>query len=202
MAEQQNLLLPHDTYLKSGIHIGTKFKTKAMEKFIYKTRPDGLSVLNLQKIDERLNIGAKFLSQYEPEDILVICRRENGWKAVRNFAQLTGATAFVKRYPPGILTNIALETFIEKKIILITDEWADRNAIKDASKIGIPVIALCDTNNSVNNIELAIPCNNKGQKSLGLIFYILAREFLKNKGKIKDEKEMELKLEDFTDEDI
>lgn len=202
MAEQKELLVPHDIYLKSGVHIGTKFKTKAMEKFIYKTRPDGLSVLNLQKIDERLRIGAKFLAQFEPEDILVICRRENGWKGARAFSKTTGVDVFVKRYPPGILTNIELETFIEKKILLIADEWADRNAVKDASKMAIPIIALCDTNNNTNNIELAIPCNNKGQKSLGLVFYILAREFLKIKGKLKDEKDMPLKLIEFTGEEL
>lgn len=201
MVDQKEMLVPHETYLKSGIHIGTKFRTKAMEKFIYKTRPDGLSVLNLQKIDERLKIAGRFLSDYEPEDILIICRRENGWEAVKNFHKATGIDIFAKRYPPGILTNIELETFIEKKIIMIVDEWADRNAIKDALRMGIAVIALCDTNNQANNIDLIIPCNNKGHKSLGIVFYILAKEFLLNKGKIKDEKEMPLKITDFVKEE-
>ncbi len=201
MVEHKEMIVPHETYLKSGIHIGTKFRTKAMEKFIYKTRPDGLSVLNLQKIDERLGVGASFLANYSPEEILVICRRENGWKAVKNFNKLTGIDVFAKRYPPGVLTNIELDTFIEKKVILIVDEWADRNAIKDAIKMGIPVIALCDTNNHANNIDLIIPCNNKGHKSIGLIFYILGKEYLKKTGKIKDEKEMSLKIEDFVSDE-
>lgn len=201
MTEQAPLLVPHDVYLKSGIHIGTKFKTKAMEKFIYKTRPDGLSVLNLQKIDERLRVGANFLSQYETKDVLVVCRRENGWKSAKLFQKATGIDVFIKRYPPGILTNVELSTFIEKKIILITDEWADRNAIKDAQKMGVAVIALCDTNNNANNIDLVIPANNKGQKSLGLVFYILARELLKNKGEIKGDEDMPIKMDDFVAED-
>jgi len=199
MAEQTTLL-PHETYLKSGIHIGTKFRTKAMNKFIYKTRPDGLSVLNLQKIDERIKIAGNFLAQYKPEDILVVCRRENGWKAVKNFKKTTGIDVFAKRYPPGVLTNIVLETFIEKKLIVVVDEWADRNAIKDAAKMGISVIALCDTNNNANNIDLVVPCNNKGHKSLGLIFYLFAREYLKNKGEIKGDDDMSIKLEDFMGE--
>jgi len=190
-------IVPHDVYLKSGIHIGTKFKTKAMSKFIYKTRPDGLSVLNLQKIDERLKVASEFISQYEIEDILVVCRRENGWKAVKNFNKLTGIDVFAKRYPPGVLTNIELETFMEKKLVIVVDEWADRNAIRDAIKMGIVVMGLCDTNNHANNIDLVLPCNNKGHKSLGLIFYVLAREFMKKKGIIKNEDEMSLKIEDF-----
>jgi small subunit ribosomal protein S2 len=201
MTENKEMMVPNDVYLKSGIHIGTKFRTKAMEKFIYKTRPDGLSVLNLQKVDERLRIAGKFLSDYEPEDILIICRRENGWEAVKKFNAVTGIDVFAKRYPPGILTNIELETFIEKKVILIVDEWADRNAIKDAIRMGIAVIALCDTNNHANNIDLIIPCNNKGHKSLGLVFYVLAKEYMINKGKIKKEDEMPLKITDFITEE-
>jgi small subunit ribosomal protein S2 len=197
---EEKFLVPQDTYLKSGIHIGTKFRTKYMDKFIYKTRPDGLSVLNLQKIDERIAIAANLLSQYAPEDILVVSRRENGWKAVKMFGKLTGAKIFAGRYPPGILTNPNLENFIEVKIILVTDAWPDRNAIKDALNIGIPVIALCDTNNQTNNLDLVVPCNNKGKKSLGLLFYILTREYMKKRQLIKEDKEFKATLDDFTEE--
>jgi len=173
MAEEK-FLVPQDVYLKAGIHIGTKFRTRYMSQFIYKTRPDGLSVLNLQKINERIEIAANMLAQYKPEDILIVSRRENGWKAVKMFGKLTGARVFAGRYPPGILTNSNLENFLEVKIILVTDSWPDRNAVNDALKIGIPVIALCDTNNQSNNLDLIVPCNNKGKKSLGLFFWILS----------------------------
>lgn len=199
MAEEK-FLVPRDVYLKSGIHIGTKFRTKYMEQFIYKTRPDGLSVLNLQKIDERIKIAASFLVQHNPEDILIVCRRENGWKAVGLFGKLTGVRTFAGRYPPGILTNPNLEEYTEAKIALVVDAWPDRNAVLDAVKIGIPVIALCDTNNQSNFIDLVVPCNNKGKKSLGLMFYILTKEFLRLKGKLKEGEELKEKLEDFTEE--
>ena len=193
-------MVPNDAYLKSGIHIGTKFRTKYMEQFIYKTRPDGLSVLNLQKIDERIRVCTKFLSQYAPEDILIVSRRENGWKAVKLFNKLTGVKVFAGRYPPGILTNSNLDSYIEPKVVLVTDSWPDRNAVKDAIKIGIPVIALCDTNNQTNNIDLVVPCNNKGKKSLGLFFWILTREYLVNRGLIKTAEDLKETPEDFTEE--
>ncbi len=199
MAEEQ-FLIPTDQYLKSGIHIGTKFKTKYMEQFIYKTRPDGLSVLNLQKIDERIKLAAQLLSKYNSEDILIVSRRENGWKAVKAFEKVTGAKVFAGRYPPGVLTNPELSNYMEPKIILVTDSWPDRNVIMDAIKVGIPVIALCDTNNQANYIDLVIPLNNKGKKSLGLFFWILAREYLKNKGIIKNDKDFKEKIDDFTEE--
>jgi len=198
MAETQSFLVAQEQYLKSGIHIGTKFSTKYMERFIYKTRTDGLSVLNLQKIDERIRIAANFLSTYAPEDILIVCRRENGWKAVKAFSRLTGVKAFAGRYPPGILTNPQLENYIEAQIMLVVDSWPDRNAIRDALAVGVPVVALCDTNNQANDIDLVVPCNNKGKKSLGLFFYILAREFLKNKGVLKGEPDFT--VDDFTEE--
>ena len=200
MTQEEKFLVPRDVYLKSGIHIGTKFRTKFMEPFIYKTRPDGLSVLNLQKIDERIKIAADFLAQYAPEDILIICRRENGWKAVELFGELTGVRVFAGRYPPGILTNPNLEEYTEAKAVLVVDVWPDRNAVLDAVKVGIPIVALCDTNNQSNFIDFVLPCNNKGKKSLGLLFYILAKEFLKAKGKISKDEDMTKKVEDFTEE--
>jgi len=199
MAEQETFLTPTATYLKSGIHIGTKFKTAYMKKFIYKTRPDGLSVLNLQQIDERIAIAANFLSQFDTEDILIVSRRENGWKPVKMMQKITGIRGVVGRYPPGMMTNSNLEIFIEQKIVLVTDAWPDRNVVMDANKIGIPVIALCDTNNQSNFIDLVVPCNNKGKKSLGLLFYLLTAEFMKKKGMLKEGQEPEFTIDDFTE---
>lgn len=200
MAGEESLLAPTDQYLKAGIHIGTKFRTKYMEKFIYKTRSDGLSVLNLQKIDERIRICANFLAQYAPEEIIIVSRRENGWKSIKMLSKLTGIRVFAGRYPPGILTNTNLDKFIEAKIVLVTDSWPDKNVINDAMKIGIPVIALCDTNNQSNNIDLVVPCNNKGKKSLGLFFWIVTREYMKKRGMIKKDSEFKATIDDFTEE--
>lgn len=201
MAEtEQSYLVPLDKYLKAGLHIGTKFRTKYMEPFIYKIRPDGLAVLNMQLIDKRITIAAKFLAQYEPKDIIIVGRRENGWKAIKMFSKVTGIRCFAGRYPPGILTNTGLEEYTEAKLMLVADPWPDKNAMLDAIKVGMPVIALCDTNNESNFIDLVVPCNNKGKKSLGLFFYILAKEYLKYKTIIKNDEEFKYPLEDFTDE--
>jgi len=198
--EASELLVATEKYLKSGIHIGTKFKTKFMNDFIYKIRPDGLAVLNLQKIDERINVCANFLAQYDPKDIMIVSRRENGWRPVKMFGRLTGCRIFAGRYPPGILTNTALSDFIEAKIVLVTDPWPDRNVILDAKKVGLTVIGLCDTNNVCNNLDLVVPCNNKGKKSLGLLFWILAKLFLQNKGLLPKGSEMKETPEDFSGE--
>jgi small subunit ribosomal protein S2 len=199
MAEEQ-LLVELDDYLKAGIHIGTKLRTKFMKKFIYKVRPEGLSVLNVDQINSRLKNAISFLSQYEPEDILVVCRRENGWKPTKMFSKVTGIRVITGRYPPGLLTNTDLEDFMESKVIFVCDPWPDKNAVQDAARVGIPVIALCDTNNETSNIDLVVPCNNKGKKSLAIILWILAKNYMVNKGLIKSEKEFKHSLEDFTAE--
>ncbi|MBS3117299.1 30S ribosomal protein S2 [Candidatus Woesearchaeota archaeon] len=196
--EPSQFLVPLEQYLKVGIHIGTKYKTKYMESFIYKVRSDGLAVMDVQKIDRRIALAALFLSKYSPEDILVICRRDNGKRAVQLFSELTGIRSFSGRYPPGILTNPSLEDFTEAKVILVTDPWPDKNAIQDAARIGIPVVALCDTNNEANSIDFVVPCNNKGKRSLALFFWIISREYMQQRGMLKNPNDYVVTLEDFS----
>ena len=198
--KQETLLVPLDSYLKAGFHIGTKFRTTYMAPFIYKIRPDGLAVLNVQAINDRIKLAASFLSHYAPQDILIAGKRENGWQALKLFSELTGIRTYPGRYHPGILTNPELEDFLETKVLLVTDHWPDKDAVKDAVKVGAAVLALCDTNNESNYIDLVVPCNNKGKKSLGLFFYILAREYLQARGMIKDEKELKYTMDDFMEE--
>jgi small subunit ribosomal protein S2 len=195
-ADDATSLVQTELYLKSGIHIGTKFRTKAMMPYIYKTRPDGLSVLDIKKIDQKLAEFAEWLAQFAPEDILVVSRRENGWKPVRVFGKVTGAKYFAGRYPPGMLTNPALEAYSEAKVLVVVDAWPDRNAVSDAKKAGMRVAALCDTNNTDFQLDFVMPANNKGKKSLALVFYVLAREYAKRRGL----PEVTATLEDFTEE--
>jgi small subunit ribosomal protein S2 len=196
MAEEQ-VLVPIDTYLQSGIHIGAKFKTGFMAPYIYKIRPDGLCVLNISKIDEKLRAAANLISQYEPDKILAICRRDNGHKAVKSFAKSIGAKVIAGRYLPGSLTNPAFVNYFEPEIVIISDPWLEKQVINDAVKADIPIIALCDTNNTTENVDLVMPCNNKGNKSLSLIYYVLAREYLRNKGTIQKTAELDIPLKDF-----
>lgn len=197
MAENQ-LLVPLEDYLKAGIHIGTKFRTEDMRPFIYKVRPDGLSVLNVEDVDKRLNIACSFMSQYAPNEILIVCRRENGWQAVNLMSEILGIKKIVGRYPPGIMTNIQLENFIEPKLVIVVDPWPDKNAVRDAFKLGTPIMALCDTNNDAREIDLMIPCNNKGKKSLGIVLWVLTREYLKRRKIIEKETDLKYTLEDFS----
>ena len=197
---ETELLIDLEKYLKAGVHIGTKFKTGYMSRFIYKIRPDGLAVLDLQRINERIRIAIDFISQYESHDILIVGRRENSWKALKALHTSTGIRVITGRYLPGMLTNPNLDIFTEAKLLFVTDPWPDKNAVRDAVRIRIPIVALCDTNNESNFIDLVVPCNNKGKKSLGLFFYLLARGYSFRKGLIPSEKDFPYQIEDFTEE--
>ena len=198
--EETALLIPHTEYLTRGVHIGTQQRTSYMKRFIYQVRPDGLYLLDIRKIDERLRIAAKFLSRFQPDEILAVSTREYGQKPVSMFAKVTGAKAIVGRFIPGTLTNPQSEHFVEPSVVLLTDPMSDHQALREASSLGIPIVALCDTNNSISNVDLVIPANNKGRRSLATVYWLLARETLRERMKREDKEEefsFEYKIEDF-----
>ena len=189
MAEEkgrEETLIPGTDYLASGVHIGTQQKTGDMKKFIYQARPDGLYLLDIKQMDERLRTTAKFLANYEPSSILVVSAREYGHHPVSMFAKVTGAKEIVERFIPGTLTNPGSAYFIEPTILIVTDPMTDEQALKEGVGVGIPIVALCDANNSTSNIDLIIPTNNKGRKALATVYWLLAREMLREKHRRED----------------
>ena len=195
--ELEELLLPRDSILSAGIHIGTRIKTKNMERFIYRVRPDGLFVLDIKKTDERIRIAAKFLSRFEPSKIAVVASRLYGHQPVRKFCELTGATPIVGRFVPGSLSNPLYPGRIEPEVIVVTDPRADSQAVTEAAKVGIPVVALCSTDNDFNGIDLVIPTNNKGRKALATIYWLLARQVLRERGELGPDEDLNVPVEDF-----
>ncbi len=178
--EKTTSLIPIDEYLAAGVHIGTQQKTEDMMKFVYRVRTDGLYVLDIQATDDRIRLCANFLSKYDPAKILVVSARQYGQFPAKIFAKAIGAKAMVGRFIPGTLTNPALERFFEPDVVIVTDPTGDAQVIKEAVNTGIPVVALCDTNNMTSNIDLVIPTNNKGRKALSLVYWLLAREVSQN----------------------
>jgi small subunit ribosomal protein S2 len=193
--DEVDLLIPVEDYLAAGAHIGTQQKTKDMERFIHRVRTDGLYVLDVSQTDDRIRTAARFLSNYNPEQILVASSRQYGRFPAEKFADAVGARARTGRFIPGTLTNPQYAGYIEPDVVVVTDPIGDAQAVKEAITVGIPVVAMCDSNNSTSNVDLVVPTNNKGRKALSVVYWLLANETLDNRGA-----EPSYALEDFETE--
>ena len=195
--EEKNLLIDEDTFLTCGVHIGTKQKSKDMQPYVYKVRDDGLRILNVNLTSEKITEAATFLKEYEPKDVLVVSARQYGWKPAKKFADACGFVCIAGRFTPGRLTNPEMRFFIEPKVIVLTDPAADAQAFREAVNIDIPVIAMCDSNNLTTDIDIIVPGNNKGRRSLALIYWLMAREILRMRGELPADGELEETIDDY-----
>lgn len=193
----ENLLLPREVFLSAGVHIGTHVKNKEMEYFIYKVRNDGLYILDVEKMNERIKIAAKYLSRIDPPKVLVVSSKRYGRTPVLKFAELMSAKTVVGRFPSGTLTNPVCETYIEPDVLIVTDPLADTQAVEEASIMGIPVLALCSTDNSTSNVDLVIPLNNKGRRALAVVYWLLCREIKRIRNEIPPEGDLEASIDEF-----
>jgi small subunit ribosomal protein S2 len=196
--EDQTILTPLEDYIKTAAYLGTKVITPTMRKYVYRRRLDGLAILNTLLVDKKLADAIDFIKQFKPEDWILVCKREAGWRAVKMFSELTGVRIFTKKYPSGILTNTVLDNFTETKMVMICDPWLDKNALADAKNIRVPVVGICNTNNHTADIDIVAIGNNHSNKSVGLIFWLLAREYMKAHGIDKPLPS----LEDFVGEEL
>jgi len=198
--EEKETLVPTEDYFKTGVHIGTQNKSRDMEDFIYQARDDGLYIFDIEKTDQRIKTAANFLSMFEPDKILAVSAREYGKKPAEMFAKIVGGNAIVDRMIPGTLTNPNLDVYTEPEVVVATDPIGDEQALAEANTSGIPVIALCDTNNMVSNVDLVIPVNNKGRKALAMVYWLLSRETVKSQGRLAEQDKFKYEPEDFETE--
>lgn len=199
-AQQQvseNLLLPQEVLLSAGVHIGTRVKTKDMEPFIYKVRPDGLYVLDMEKMNDRIKVASKFLSRMNMSKVVVASSKRYGRSPVEMFCKVMGCKPMTGRFTSGTFTNPKYADFFEPSGVIVTDSLADDQIVEEASQCGVPVIALASTDNSKENVDLVIPMNNKGRRALAIAFWLIAKEVLKEKNELPPNGEMHYSIDDF-----
>lgn len=188
-----NYLVDLELYIKTRIYVGHKIITPDMRPYIFRRKADGVAIFNTDLVDQKLRELISYLSKFEPHEIIVVGKKQQCVNALRKFSAFTGIKAFIK-YPPGILTNPSLENFIDPKVVFIVDPIADKNALHDANKVKIPVIAFCNSNHYTRGIDFVVPINNMEEPSLSLAFYLIAKGYLEARG-IKPN----FQLDDFLD---
>ena len=192
--------------LSTGIRVGTQVKTKFMKPFITKASPEGLYMLDLDITLERIKIAAKFINRSDIDKVIICSGREYSNTPIEKFCEVTGATKMLGRFMPGTLTNPSLPYYIEPKLLLISDPQVDSQAITEATNAGIPVIGISNTDNITSKVDLIIPANNRGRKSLATVYWLLAHEILVERGELKEDQPLKYEIDDFetkiTEEEI
>ena len=183
--------------LSTGIRVGTPVKTKYMTQFIVRANPEGLYILDISKTLAKIDVAAKFIGRANISKVAVTSAREYGKTPVEKFCELTGATSIFGRFMPGTFTNPSLPKYMEPEIVIVTDPQADQQAVLEATRAGVPVIAISNSDNVTSKVDLVIPANNRGRKALATVYWLLAREVLKRQGAIKSDSEMKMSIDDF-----
>ncbi len=197
MPKSEDLLLPLEELLAAGLHIGTRIKTGDMEPYIYRVRPDGLFILNIGKTDEKIRIAARFIARFEAERSLIVSSRLYGKTPVERFCDATKTYPVIGRFMPGLISNPLQPNHTDPQVVMVTDPRADWQSIKEASSAGVPVIALCDTDNVFSGVDLAIPVNNKGRRALAMVYWLLARQVLRERGELAQDGTITSTVDDF-----
>jgi small subunit ribosomal protein S2 len=183
--------------LSTGIRVGTPVKTKYMAPFIVRANPEGLYILDISKTLARIDIAAKFIGRSDISRVAVTSSREYGKTPVQKFCELTGAKPILGRFMPGTFTNPSLPKYMEPEIVIVTDPQADQQAVLEATRAGVPVIAVSNSDNVTSKVDLVIPANNRGRKALATVYWLLAREVMKKQGTIRSDNEMKVAIDDF-----
>ena len=183
--------------LSTGIRVGTQVKTKFMKPFITKASPEGLYMIDLDITLEKIKTAAKFINRVGVDKVIVCSGREYANTPIEKFCETVGATEMLGRFMPGTLTNPSLPYYIEPKLLLISDPQVDEQAVTEATNAGIPVIGVANTDNITSKLDVVIPANNRGRKSLATVYWLLAREILIEKGELKETDSMKYEIDDF-----
>lgn len=126
------------------------------------------SVKKMTNLDKMMSDGT--LSVVSKKERLQISRQKS------KMEKLIGSIADLNRLPAALF---------------IVDTVKEHIAVDEAIKLGIPTIAICDTNSDPSLIDFPIPANDDASKSIELILSIMVRSIEEGLSERKVDKEQE-----------
>jgi len=179
-------------------HLGTKNVTAGMKRYVFGASKDGVNIIDIHTTWEKLILAARIIVAIEnPQDVVAVSTRVFGQRAILKYSTYTGAQYLAGRFTPGTFTNQIQGKFLEPRVLIVTDPRTDHQAIAEAALANIPVIAFADTDSPLQNVDVAIPCNNRGKNSIAMMYWLLAREVLRMRGSIARSVQWEVKFDLF-----
>lgn len=190
----------------TGIYLGAPPVSKDMSSFVTPVKGSEMCHFKGDELLRRINIVGNTIAK-TPEKMLVYSKFVYARTPIARFSELTGVKSLTGRFHPGTFTNPSLKNhFIDASMILIVqpprqdDEnnlIGDTQAIIEAANIGIPVFALNNSNDITTNIDIVIPCNNRGRRSLATVFWLLSRAVLYHQRKLRPSDSLRYSIDDF-----
>lgn len=164
--------------LAAKCHLGSTSVHNDMKKYMYARRPDGVFVIHIGKLWEKLILAARLIVLMQPDDIYIASSSFHGHRPANKIATYLGGTANCGRFTPGTFTK----SIAEPCLLICMDPRDDHQAIDESRKCSIPVIAFANSHSSLRFVDLAIPCNNVGVQSIGVMCWLLTRAVLRLRG--------------------
>ena len=184
--------------IEAGVHFGhqTRFWNPKMAQYIFGAR-NKIHIVNLEKTLPMFQEAQEAVRRLVANKgtVLFVGTKRQAREIIREEATRAGMPFVDHRWLGGMLTNYktvkqSIKRLEEKGLpdaIFVIDTGYQKGTLVEAEKLGIPVIAVVDTNNSPDGVKYVIPGNDDSAKAIRLYCRGIADAVLEGKNQALQE---------------